>query len=673
MQNTEPVIIASDTVLFVDLDGTTAMWNPNGAWQSEGYYKNLDPMQNVIDALKKVAEEKGYELYILSAYPSKGAKQDKMEWVDKHIPFIDEKHRLFVPFGENKAEFIEALGLTASGKLLISDYSPELHDWVEQKGWGLKVMNGFNGNHGTWTRDAVDSSLPSQFIYDKIIETTEKMQEAERSKSMAVSKEVSISEVDLTLPKTDKTKTLAEGIGDFQKILQENGIEFNLNCSFSLKDFLEKLRENPQSLISEYGTKQLSKIRCELSYDNSGYELYKTEFVKLQELDENEFSDDISEHIVERICDRLQDHNKNIFLADCCFSESEVTERTKGLSSRFNYYHFINACNCDMIVGDVIENLPDILTYEALRYSSVEFISEDIVKELKEKFTAIANEQFNATESIEDVVTDLIKAHNGNLSEGAAIPISDAMGALFFGDYYFYGEFDYETPIGTNLENYEEQNSENLPYYKQCADFVLEHPEAIEEGCFRYGINKNELDNVCFDVVLDKVLDTVDERSLKMDYVLSKLEDAGFTALTETDLDNIKAQIQNIETISGLSELSERLIELLPEKVIEDLSEVCEATALADSTVNATITDDVCIVHDIDNETLEFQNLSDEPREVKNIELNNKMVDITLDAGENYGVAGVTKVDTSDIEVNGVSLDDAPKLTKSNPTLDLAE
>lgn len=247
MQNTDPVIIASDTVLFVDLDGTTAMWNPNGAWQSEGYYKNLDPMQNVIDALKKVAEEKGYELYILSAYPSKGAKQDKMEWVDKHIPFIDEKHRLFVPFGENKAEFIEALGLTASGKLLISDYSSELHDWVEQKGWGLKVMNGFNGNHGTWTRDAVDSSLPSQFIYDKIIETTEKMQEAKKSKSMTVSKEVSVID-DVCIVHDIDNETL-----EFQNLSNEPREVKNIELNDKMVDITLDAGEN-------YGVAGVTKV-----------------------------------------------------------------------------------------------------------------------------------------------------------------------------------------------------------------------------------------------------------------------------------------------------------------------------------------------------------------------------------------------------------------------------
>lgn len=235
------IVFASDTVLYLDMDGTSAVWNPNGAWQEPGYYRTLEPMQHMIDAVEKLKNTSNVEVYILSAYPSEGAMHDKNAWLDEHIPFIDSEHRLFVPYGENKAEFLESIGLTASGKLLVSDYSKELHEWSEKEGYGLKVMNGFNGNHGTWTHNSVESNAPVDTIYQKMIDT---IQELERSRIMP--NPIQEDYLAVYVPSKDETIMAYYGTDDnleYEDI--ENGFDSYLNYyvydgKVSLEEFYER-------------------------------------------------------------------------------------------------------------------------------------------------------------------------------------------------------------------------------------------------------------------------------------------------------------------------------------------------------------------------------------------------------------------------------------------------
>jgi len=147
--------------LFVDMDGTLAEFKVVDTMETlfeSGYFYNLAPQINVVAAVKKIIkEDPEIEVFILSAYlsDSKYALSEKHMWLDRYLPEIDSDHRLFLKCGDDKREFIAAKdGAVSESDYLLDDYSLNLHSW-EPPARGIKLMNGINGNYGTWKSDSL--------------------------------------------------------------------------------------------------------------------------------------------------------------------------------------------------------------------------------------------------------------------------------------------------------------------------------------------------------------------------------------------------------------------------------------------------------------------------------------------------------------------------------------
>lgn len=142
-----------DERLFVDMDGTLAKYKSVDTIEilfEKGYFLNLEPQQNVVDAVKKIIREHPEkQVYIMSSVltDSKYAYQEKNEWLDKYLPEIDKEHRIFPPCGENKMEYVPG-GIRKSDYLL-DDYTNNLALW-EPPAKGIKLLNGINHTNGTW-------------------------------------------------------------------------------------------------------------------------------------------------------------------------------------------------------------------------------------------------------------------------------------------------------------------------------------------------------------------------------------------------------------------------------------------------------------------------------------------------------------------------------------------
>lgn len=147
-------------VWFLDMDGTLAEWKSGAEKElrTPGYFRRLRPTQFVRPARELAARCQG-RIFILSSYLEDcPALADKQGWVDEHIPEIGREHRLFVPCGESKAEFVKShFGIPAltEAMVLFDDFSRNLHLWKEAGGRGVKCYNGINGTHGTWKGDGV--------------------------------------------------------------------------------------------------------------------------------------------------------------------------------------------------------------------------------------------------------------------------------------------------------------------------------------------------------------------------------------------------------------------------------------------------------------------------------------------------------------------------------------
>lgn len=144
------------TRLFVDMDGTLARFFPESSLDDlykEGYFRNLPPHQNVVNAVKDIVKnEPDIEVFVLSAYltDSPYALQEKEGWMDEHLPEIDKDHRVFVPNGSDKSRYIGELKETDA---LLDDYTRNLKNWNHGK--GIKLLTDINHTNGSWQGDRI--------------------------------------------------------------------------------------------------------------------------------------------------------------------------------------------------------------------------------------------------------------------------------------------------------------------------------------------------------------------------------------------------------------------------------------------------------------------------------------------------------------------------------------
>ncbi len=157
--------------LFVDMDGVLAKFNQVDTMETlyeKGYFKNLEPMKNVLHAICDVIENKQAEVFILSAVleDSPYAKSEKNEWLDKYLPEIDDEHRIFPACGEDKRTYVPS-GVKDTDYLL-DDYTKNLKSW-QKDGQGIKLINGINHTKGTWEGAKTTAELPASVIYKHIV------------------------------------------------------------------------------------------------------------------------------------------------------------------------------------------------------------------------------------------------------------------------------------------------------------------------------------------------------------------------------------------------------------------------------------------------------------------------------------------------------------------------
>lgn len=153
--------------LYVDMDGTLAVFTPVDELETlyeKGYFENLVPHENVVEAVKIIiSEHPDIEVNILSAYltDSQYALAEKNAWLDRHLPEIDEAHRVFLPCGSNKREYID--GGVRPDDFLLDDYTQNLNDW-QPPARGIKLLNDINHTRGSWEFDRLRfDKTPSEF------------------------------------------------------------------------------------------------------------------------------------------------------------------------------------------------------------------------------------------------------------------------------------------------------------------------------------------------------------------------------------------------------------------------------------------------------------------------------------------------------------------------------
>lgn len=157
--------------LFVDMDGTLTVFQTvenDEELYREHFFENSEPNENVVEAVRDIIlHHPEIEVYILSSVlaDSRYCLSEKKAWLKKYLPEIPEERYIFPPCGCCKKDHVP--GGIRNDDFLLDDYSLKLRHW-QPHARGIKLLNGINGNNGTWTGDRVSIQSSPEELSEKL-------------------------------------------------------------------------------------------------------------------------------------------------------------------------------------------------------------------------------------------------------------------------------------------------------------------------------------------------------------------------------------------------------------------------------------------------------------------------------------------------------------------------
>lgn len=204
------------TRFLVDMDGVLATFQPVDTLETlyeKGYFLNLEPIQNVLDAIKLIIQKHpDIDVYIMSSVlsDSKYAYEEKNAWLNRYLPEIDIAHRIFPPCGDNKLDYVPE-GIRESDCLL-DDYTHNLTMW-EPPARGIKLLNGINHTRETWRGNRLRFDKPAEELAENM---------AEILLDGVVIRDIKPQEDEITTIISDMEKNLKDISGMSKKLVKQN-------------------------------------------------------------------------------------------------------------------------------------------------------------------------------------------------------------------------------------------------------------------------------------------------------------------------------------------------------------------------------------------------------------------------------------------------------------------
>ena len=140
------------TRVFFDMDGVLAEYKyvPYADMLQEGYFRDLAPQEEAVEAIKKLAADPDLEVWTLSAVIEENpyALEEKKSWLKAQLGDSIKDIKSVFPFcGTSKRDAVP--GGIRPTDILIDDYNANLRDWATQA-VSIKFLNGVNNRHGSW-------------------------------------------------------------------------------------------------------------------------------------------------------------------------------------------------------------------------------------------------------------------------------------------------------------------------------------------------------------------------------------------------------------------------------------------------------------------------------------------------------------------------------------------
>lgn len=146
--------------VFIDMDGTIvdiySIENYLTKMYQEDFFYSLPTYKNTLEAvILFMRKHPDIECATLSSAMSEnpGTIPGKNHWLDQKIPADIRFGRIFTEYGRPKSDFIK--GGISSSDYLLDDHSPNLIQWEEAGGTGIKVLNQINGSGIKWKKQSI--------------------------------------------------------------------------------------------------------------------------------------------------------------------------------------------------------------------------------------------------------------------------------------------------------------------------------------------------------------------------------------------------------------------------------------------------------------------------------------------------------------------------------------
>ena len=161
-------------MFYIDMDGVLAKWEAGCTFErtlEPGYFYSLE-VENAIKEAIRLLLDNGFNVSLLSAAYMNGiAEVDKDRWLNDND--MKDFPRLFVPCGQNKADFINANKDVLY--VLLDDYNFNLKAWKETnkngaKFMAIKFLNGINGGGTEWTGRTIYHHSDAETIANSIVD-----------------------------------------------------------------------------------------------------------------------------------------------------------------------------------------------------------------------------------------------------------------------------------------------------------------------------------------------------------------------------------------------------------------------------------------------------------------------------------------------------------------------
>ena len=268
--------------VYFDIDGTLGKWYADGRGYSSleeiidpenHYFRDIEPHPFMVQLAQHLQEE-GYDVCVISA-ADRDTIRDKMEWVQKNLPFVPEENVFFSPLGADKTKFIKD---NAEISVLIDDYNVNLEAWT---GKAIKAINTVNSHQDKYAE--IDMTVPERMLErheQRKAEVEQMIEEGWLPETAAEDIKTSFAE-SMANHIMRATEVVAEAIGE---AVRENVAEKTTDVPLEVLNHLKKASQEleEKSEYGEYFGYDIHKIEEALKTEDGTKELID----KLYEIDE---------------------------------------------------------------------------------------------------------------------------------------------------------------------------------------------------------------------------------------------------------------------------------------------------------------------------------------------------------------------------------------------------